>query len=117
MLEVITPEGAWYDYEHRYTAGLSEHVVPAPLDDTVTARLQDLAVQAHLALDCRDLSRSDFVLPEAGDPVLLETNTLPRMTATSLYPDEARAAGIPFPDLLEGFVRRAHARGPWADHA
>lgn len=111
VLEILTPDDGWYDYEHRYTAGLSEHLVPAPLEPRLASHLQDLALAAHEALGCRDLSRSDFVLSEDGAPVLLETNTLPGMTATSLYPDEARAAGIEFHDLLAGLVHRAHKRG------
>ena len=110
VLEVRTPDGGWYDYEHRYTPGLSEHLVPAPLDSEVASHLQQLAVAAHQALGCRDLSRSDFVLADTDAPVLLETNTMPGMTATSLYPDQARAAGIEFDDLVTGLVERAHAR-------
>lgn len=111
VVEVLTPDDGWYDYEHRYTAGLSEHLVPAPLAPELADHLQELALAAHRALGCRDLSRSDFVLPDDGAPVVLETNTLPGMTATSLFPDEARAAGIEFEDLVAGLVERAHERG------
>lgn len=111
VLEVLTPEGAWYDYEHRYTPGHSEHVVPAALDGDTSERLQELACGAHVALGYRDLSRTDFVLPAEGAPIILETNALPGMTATSLYPDAARAAGIAFPDLVARLVLRAHTRG------
>ena len=112
VLEIRTPEGGWYDYQHRYTPGLSEHLVPAPLDADVASHLQELALAAHRALGCRDLSRSDFVLGDSDTPVLLETNTMPGMTATSLYPDQARAARIEFGDLVAGLVERAHTRAP-----
>lgn len=110
VVEIVTPEGSWYDYEHRYTEGLSEHLIPAPIPPEVADRLQELAIRAHLALGCRDLSRADFVLPDKGDPVLLEVNTLPGMTATSLYPDAAAADGLPFPQLVARLVERAAAR-------
>jgi len=110
VVEVRTPEGTWYDFEHRYTQGLSEHVIPAPLPKEQYARTQEVARLAHAVLGCRDLSRVDFVVPDRGDPVLLEVNTLPGMTPTSLYPDAARAAGVAFPELVSHLVRRALAR-------
>jgi D-alanine-D-alanine ligase len=110
VIEVRTPPRSWYDYAHRYTPGLSEHVIPAPLASDVYANVQRFAVQAHRGLGCRDLSRADFVVTDDGSPYLLEVNTLPGMTPTSLYPDGARAAGIPFEELVAYFVRRALAR-------
>ena len=86
-VEVRTPAGSWYDYQHRYTAGYSEHIIPAPLPDAQYQRTLTLAQHAFVALGCRDLARVDFVVPEQGMPVLLEVNTLPGMTPTSLYPD------------------------------
>lgn len=111
-VEITTPEGTWYDFEHRYTPGYSEHLVPAPVPDEVRDRLQEVGRTAHLALGCRDLSRADLVLTEDHRAVLLEVNTLPGMTATSLYPDAAAAVGVDFEELVTGFVLRAHARGP-----
>jgi D-alanine-D-alanine ligase len=111
VCEIRTPEHSWYDYEHRYTVGLSEHVIPAPLPAAQYERVRAVSILAHEALGCRDLSRVDFVVPDEGEPVLLEVNTLPGMTATSLYPDEARAAGISFSELVALLVERAHARG------
>jgi D-alanine-D-alanine ligase len=111
VVEIETPTDSWYDYEHRYTPGLSRHLIPAPVDAARYELLREIAVAAHVALGCRDLSRADFVLPAAGDPVLLEVNTLPGMTPTSLFPDAARAAGISFEELVAHLARRAHARG------
>lgn len=110
VVEITTPEGSWYDYEHRYTPGLSEHIVPAPLPEDQYRHIQEISVGAFQALTCRDLSRVDLVVPEAADPVVLEVNTMPGMTPTSLYPDAARAAGISFEDLVALLVDRAWER-------
>ncbi len=110
VLEVSTPSDSWYDFEHRYTEGLSEHLIPAPLSTFQYERTQRLAIHAHIALGCRDYSRADFVMPEAGEPVLLEVNTLPGMTPTSLYPDIAKAAGLAFEELVALLAERAWAR-------
>ena len=110
VIEITTPPGAWYDYEHRYTPGLSDHIMPAPLPEAQYRRTQEVAVQAFESLGCRDLSRVDFVVPAAGEPILLEINTMPGMTPTSLFPDAAREAGIPFEELVALLVERAVAR-------
>jgi len=110
VIEITTPPGAWYDYEHRYTPGLSDHIMPAPLPEAQYRRTQEVAVQAFESLGCRDLSRVDFVVPAAGEPILLEINTMPGMTPTSLFPDAAREAGIPFEELVALLIERAVAR-------
>lgn len=110
VIEIRTPENSWYDYEHRYTAGLSEHIMPAPLSAEQTKRLQDIAVRAHESLGCRDMSRADFVVPSEDTEYLLEVNTLPGMTPTSLYPDGARGFGMDFPTLVSYLVERAAGR-------
>jgi len=73
--------------------------------------VQEIAVAAHRALGCRDLSRVDFVVPAEGEPTLLEVNTMPGFTETSLYPEAAAIAGIPMPELCSGFVHAAVLRG------
>jgi D-alanine-D-alanine ligase len=110
VLEVRTPAGSWYDFEHRYTPGLSEHIIPAPLPAAQYEQTQELARHAHTTLGCRDLSRVDFVVPENGEPVILEVNTLPGMTPTSLYPDAAKASGLPFEALVAFLIERAWFR-------
>ena len=110
VIEIRTPEGSWYDYEHRYTPGLSEHIIPAPLLGDVYKDVQRLAIKAHRVLNCRDFSRADFVVTDDGKPFILEVNTIPGMTPTSLYPDAARAAGISFGELVAHFVERAMER-------
>ncbi len=112
VIEIRTPENAWYDYEHRYAAGLSTHLVPAPIPEADAARMQAAAVTLHEALGCKDLSRTDFIRAASGEMVLLEINNLPGMTPTSLYPDGARAIGIDFDELVERLAISAMARGP-----
>jgi len=110
VVEITTPEGSWYDYEHRYTEGLADHIMPAPLPEEQYSRTQEIAVLAFESLGCRDLSRADFVVPERGEPIILEVNTMPGMTPTSLFPDAAREAGISFEELVALLVERAVSR-------
>ena len=110
VVEIRTPKDTWYDYEHRYTAGESDHLIPAPVSDEATQALQRIALDAHRVLGCRDLSRADFVYNESVGPILLEVNTLPGMTPTSLFPDAARAVGISFADLMDALIESALAR-------
>lgn len=110
--EIRAAKDAFYTYQARYAPGRSEHLCPAPFDDALTRRIQEVAVAAHRALGCRDLCRADFVVGERPeDVVLLEVNTLPGFTETSLYPEAAGVAGIPMPELCRSLVDGAHARG------
>ncbi len=111
-IEIRTPAGTWYDFEHRYTAGESDHIIPARVSAAVASRLERIAIDAHQSLGCRDLSRADFIVKDDGEIVLLEINTLPGMTPTSLYPDGAKAIGIGFADLMRQLVASARRRGP-----
>jgi len=111
VIEITTAaKDSWYDFEHRYTQGLSEHIMPAVLSEDQTLRLQQIAIAAHQALGCRDLSRVDFIVPDNQTELLLEVNTLPGMTPTSLYPDGARGYGLDFPALVSNLVELAAAR-------
>ncbi len=112
--EITSPNDAFYTYAARYAPGRSVHVCPAPLGELLTRRVHELAVAAHVALQCRDLCRVDFVVSDdtsAESVTLLEVNTMPGFTPTSLYPEAATAAGIPFPSLCDLLVKRARARG------
>ena len=105
----IVTEG-WYDYDAKYTAGGSRHVVPADLPDGITAACMDYALRAHRALGCRGLSRTDFRWDEArgvAGLVLLETNTQPGMTPMSLAPEQAAYVGMSFPELCRWIVEDA----------
>ena len=100
----------WYDYEAKYAPGGSRHVLPADLPEDVTRACLDHALRAHAVLGCRGLSRTDFRWDEArglAGLVLLETNTQPGMTATSLAPEQARHAGLSFADLCRWIVEDA----------
>lgn len=101
----IIPKTGFFDYEAKYE-GASEEVTPARLSESLTQQLQGLAVRAHMALGCRSYSRSDFML--LGDTLfILETNTLPGVTTASILPQEAAAAGIPFPELIDRLIANA----------
>lgn len=95
----IIPEGEFYDFESKYAVGGSQHLCPAPLSEEETLRAQETACKAHKALECKGVSRTDLIKDADGKFWVLETNTIPGMTATSLLPDAARAAGMSFPEL------------------
>ena len=110
VIEIVTAENEWYNFTNRYGKNLSEHIIPAPLPDSVSQRLQDLAISAHKGLRLRDLSRADFIVSHEGEIVMLEVNTLPGMTETSLYPDGAKHLGYMFPELIKLLVDEAFRR-------
>lgn len=107
IIEIIPQKNSFYDYESKYAPGGSKHVCPAELDEALAARMQEKAVIAHHALGCMGVSRTDFIVEENGEFWVLETNTLPGMTPTSLLPDAARAVGISYPELCKTMVRNA----------
>lgn len=114
IVEIVT--GAeFYDLKVKYEPSSMHHVIPARLMPGVYAKAQDLAVRAHRALGCRGCSRSDFIVTADGEPVILETNTIPGMTAESLLPDSARHGGIEFPELCTRFIEYALERGEDCD--
>jgi D-alanine-D-alanine ligase len=106
----IVPINEFYDYESKYAPGGSKHLCPAPIAEQTTSEIQALAVKAHQVLGCAGVSRSDFIVDDAGDIWILETNTIPGMTETSLLPDAGRAAGIEFPELCTLLVAYAFER-------
>jgi len=102
VIEIVTKR-RFFDYVAKYDAGESEEIVPARVPDAVARRAQDAALKAHAALGCRGMSRTDFVW--TGERmVVLEVNTIPGMTANSLLPKAAKAAGISFGDLVTKLV-------------
>jgi D-alanine-D-alanine ligase len=105
----IVPVNAFYDYESKYVPGMSRHIIPAGVSDAARDECQRLAVEAHRALGCSGMSRSDTIVTRDGRVFLLETNTIPGMTKTSLLPDAAAAAGIAFPELCRRLVGLAVA--------
>ena len=113
----VTTTNRFYDYEAKYTAGKSEHKVPAPLPKKQYEAAQRLAVSAYRSLGCEGAARVELIAEATGTLYVIEVNTLPGMTVTSLLPEAAREAGWSFLDLihreLAGAIRR-HGRGPAA---
>ncbi len=107
VIQIIATEDEFYNYHAKYAAGGSRHLCPAPLTQEQTQQAQDIALAAHGVLGCRGVSRSDMILDADGQCWILETNTLPGMTGTSLVPDAARVAGMEFPQLCEKLIELA----------
>ncbi|WP_299042724.1 D-alanine--D-alanine ligase [uncultured Tateyamaria sp.] len=108
VTDIITD--GWYDYDAKYKPGGSRHVIPADVPTEITELCLDYAIRAHNALGCRGVSRTDFRWDEtkgADGLILLETNTQPGMTATSLTPEQAQAAGVSFGELCAWMVEDA----------
>jgi D-alanine-D-alanine ligase len=105
LIEIV-PTGGFYDYERKYTSGATEEIIPARISDAQAARARDLTLAAHQALGCRALSRVDMIVTK-DEVYVLEVNTLPGLTETSLVPRAAEAAGISFPQLLDRLIQYA----------
>jgi D-alanine-D-alanine ligase len=103
----IVPKDVFYSYKAKYEKGGSDHFFPARVPKDVYQRTLDAGLLAHRALGCRGYGRVDFIIDNDGVPFILEVNTLPGMTATSLLPEIAQGAGITFPSLVEEIVRLA----------
>ena len=103
----IIPKNTLFDFQAKYEKGMTEYVVPASLDAALAERAQQDAVTAYEALGCRHLARADMILDKEGRVVMLEVNTVPGLTETSLLPKAARAAGLEFPSLCAKIVELA----------
>ena len=108
----VRPRQGGYDYDNKYTSGRTEYFCPAPLDAATTERIQRAALDAFRAVGGRDYGRVDVMVRPGGEPVVLEVNTLPGMTETSLLPKAAAAAGILFADLCQRMIDLAMQRAP-----
>jgi len=107
----ITTLRDYYDFDAKYSAGGSQHVIPADLPEHITAKAMDFALRAHQALGCRGATRSDFRYDDKRDRlVILETNTQPGMTPTSLVPEQAAFVGMSFEDLVAWMIEDASCR-------
>ena len=114
----ICPRDAFYTYDSKYAEGGSDHLIPAAIPAEITQEVRAAALAAHRALGCRGVSRSDFRYDDRATPgqplgrvFILETNTQPGMTATSLVPEIAADAGVSFPDLVAQLVEGARCGG------
>ncbi len=106
----LKPKRKFYDYKAKYTKGLTEYLVPAPIAPRLAKKAQAVAMKAHRALGLRDYSRVDMILDQKGVPQVLEVNTLPGFTSLSLLPKAAKAAGISFEKLCLEIVKMAERR-------
>lgn len=103
IIEII-PKSDLYDYEAKYAENGSEHVIPARINNQLTEQIKQYAVKAHQILGCKTYSRADFLLTDEGEAYILEINTLPGMTPTSLFPDAAKTVNISYEQMIERFV-------------
>ena len=112
----IRPSHETYDYECKYTAGMSQYFVPAPIPDDLTEEITAYALKVFAVLGLRDIARIDFQLDSEGLPLCFEANTLPGMTSTSLVPKSAAVAGIDFTRLVTIIAEQAYKRKGTAVH-
>jgi D-alanine-D-alanine ligase len=103
----IVPANEFYDYAAKYTAGTTKYYYPARIPEAHAKRVMEAAETAHRGLGCAGVTRVDFIIAPDGTPYILEINTLPGMTATSLVPKIAAGLGIPFPELCERILESA----------
>ncbi len=103
----VVPSEEFYNYEAKYTAGRTRYILPPGVDDKSYDLLKEVALRAHTALGCSGATRVDLILDESNSPYVLEVNTIPGMTETSLLPKIAKLSGMGFQDLVEEMVRRA----------
>jgi D-alanine-D-alanine ligase len=106
VIEMV-PRSGFYDYRAKYTSGMTEYLVPAPLPTDLRGRIQEVGLEAHRALGCSGFSRVDMRLDADGNPFVLEVNTVPGMTETSLLPKAAAAAGYDFLALTRRILELA----------
>jgi D-alanine-D-alanine ligase len=103
----VRPSLEFYSYEAKYQQGLTEYILPPEINSTTYERAKETALSAHIALGCRGATRTDLRIDKDGNPHVLEVNTIPGMTETSLLPKVARLAGLDFPALIEEILRGA----------
>ncbi len=115
VVEIVANRDGFYSFEAKYESGGSTHVVPAQIDPDLAARLQMIALSTHRLLGLRDYSRTDFIVSGDRRPYVLEINSLPGLTPTSLLPDACAAVGITFEALVDRLVGYALARGDVRD--
>lgn len=112
IIEIIVTKGVFFDYTVKYDKALNDEVCPAEITDDLAERLRKVGLDAHRALGCRAISRTDVRVTPGGALYVLETNTLPGLTGESLYPKAARVAGLPYGELITRLLDDAIARGP-----
>lgn len=107
ILELRPVKSEWYDLEAKYTEGLTEFILPAELPEDVATQIQEATKEAHRALDCRGMSRTDFMVSSDNRFYILEINTIPGMTNLSDLPAQAKAMGVGYDELVECILKSA----------
>ena len=97
----------WYDYEAKYTEGMTKFILPAEIDENLTKKIQDLSIKSHKAIEAKGMSRVDFVVTKEGIPYILEINTIPGMTDLSDLPAQSKAMGISYDELVQIILNSA----------
>ena len=106
IVEII-PKHEIYDYECKYTKGMSKYICPAEINKNISSYIKEISLKIHNLLGCRHYSRVDFLLDRNNDPWFLEINTLPGMTETSLLPKSLESAGVNFNQIIEKIIEEA----------
>jgi D-alanine-D-alanine ligase len=114
VIEVV-PSRDFYDFKAKYTPGMTEYKVPAPISERLTLKLQQIALKAHRLLGLRDFSRVDFMVDSEERPYVLEANSIPGLTELSLLPKAAEAAGISFDEMCYRLISLSYKRGAAAN--
>ncbi len=109
LVETV-PHSSFFDFDARYTPGMTEYYCPARLEEAVAERAVEIALLTHRALGCLNVSRVDIIVDEAGTPQVLELNISPGMTETSLLPMAAETAGLDFNELVRLLVKLAREK-------
>lgn len=99
--EIILAQDQLFDYHAKYTTGGCQEITPADIPEIITKKIQEVAIAAHIALRCKDISRTDMIMKKDGTIVVLEVNTIPGMTATSFIPAQAVASGYTLGEILD----------------
>lgn len=107
----VRPSLEFYSYEAKYKAGLTDYILPPEINSSTYEKAKEVALSAHLALCCKGATRVDLRIDVEGNPYVLEVNTIPGMTSTSLLPKIAKHAGIDFPELIEEILKGAIDEG------
>jgi D-alanine-D-alanine ligase len=110
LIEIRPVVSGWFDYEAKYKIGGAEELCPAPVDEKLTARCQQIGRQAHRILGCSGMSRTDLLVDDAGEIFVIETNTIPGFTQTSLLPQAAAEVGISYAQLVDMLIQEAIRR-------
>lgn len=112
-VEAIVRGGDFFDFESRYEIGNTDYVCPAEIETTIAQKLAAIAVETFQLLDCHGFARVDFIVPDDGEPQVLEVNSIPGLTQTSLMPMAAEAAGISFEELTQRLLATSQSRQPY----